>query len=209
MSYLRDPSKIYSASFAAIEKEIELSKFPSSLHNIILRLVHAIAIPEIVKDIAWEGDIVKKTNIALAKAAPIIVDANMVAAGIMKDRLSQGSQVKCFLDHNSVPELAHSLSTTRSAAAVELWRPYLDGAIVSIGNAPTALFHLIDMLDDPKCPRPAVIFALPVGFVGAAESKTYLIEKKLGIPYITIKGRIGGSALAAAAVNATLVGDTV
>jgi precorrin-8X/cobalt-precorrin-8 methylmutase len=209
MSYLRDPAEIYRASFGAIEREVDLTKFPVSLHNIILRLVHAIAIPEIVKDITWGGDVLGNAVTALANAAPIIVDANMVAAGIMKDRLPKGSEVKCFLNDDSVPELAHSLATTRSAAAVELWRPYLDGAIVSIGNAPTALFHLSDMLDDPKCPRPAVIFALPVGFVGAAESKDYLIEKNFGIPYITVKGRIGGSALAAAAVNAVLLGGLI
>jgi precorrin-8X/cobalt-precorrin-8 methylmutase len=207
MNYLRNPEEIYQASFEAISKEIDLLKFPESLHSLVLRLVHAIAIPEIIDNIVWDGDVVGNASANLAKAAPIIVDANMVAAGIMKDRLPGGSQVKCFLNDDRVPTLAKSLATTRSAAAVELWRPYLEGAIVSIGNAPTALFHLIDMLDDTACPRPSVILGFPVGFVGAAESKAYLIKKIVDIPYITLKGRIGGSALAAAAVNAMLLGD--
>ena len=160
--------------------------------------------PEIIEDIAWEGDVAGASSSTLAKGAPIIVDANMVLAGIMPDRLPKGVEVMCSLRDEAVPELAQSLATTRSAAAVELWQPHLEGAIVAIGNAPTALFHLIDMLADTDCPRPAAIFAFPVGFIGAAESKAYLIEKELGIPYITLKGRKGGSALAAAAVNAVL-----
>jgi precorrin isomerase len=207
MNYLRNPDEIYQASFEAISKEIDLLKFPESLHSVVLRLVHAIAIPEIIDNIVWDGDVVGNASANLAKAAPIIVDANMVAAGIMKNRLPSGTQVKCFLNDDRVPTLAKSLATTRSAAAVELWRPYLEGAIVSIGNAPTALFHLIDMLDDTACPRPSVILGFPVGFVGAAESKAYLIKKIVDIPYITLKGRIGGSALAAAGVNAMLLGD--
>ena len=207
MNYLRNPDEIYEASFKAISKEVNLFKFPENLHSVVLRLVHAIAIPEIIDNIVWDGDVVGSASANLAKAAPIIVDANMVAAGIMKDRLPLNSEVKCFLNDDNVPALAKSLATTRSAAAVELWRPYLEGAIVSIGNAPTALFHLIDMLDDATCPRPSVILGFPVGFVGAAESKAYLIKKIVDIPYITLKGRIGGSALAAAAVNAMLLGD--
>jgi len=206
MSYLRDPAEIYRESFAAIAREVDLSGFPESLHKIVLRLVHAIAIPEITDELSWGGDVAGAASAALSKGAPIIVDVNMVLAGIMKDRLPDGCDVKCTLRDESVAELAKSMETTRSAAAVELWRPFLDGAIVSIGNAPTALFHLIDMLEDPDCPRPAAIFAFPVGFVGASESKAYLIEKNLGIPFITLQGRKGGSALASAAVNAVLLG---
>ena len=206
MSYLRDPKKIYQTSFEAILKEVDLSRFPESLHQIVIRLVHATAIPEIIENIVWDGDVAGNASSNIAKSAPIIVDANMVASGIMKERLPEGSRVKCFLNDDSVPKLAKALATTRSAAAVELWRPYLGDAVVSIGNAPTALFHLVDMLDDSSCPRPAVIFGFPVGFVGAAESKTYLIEKDLGIPYMTLTGRVGGSALAAAAINAVLLG---
>ena len=205
MNYLRDPDKIYLASFEAISREVDLAKFPESLHNIILRLVHAVAIPEIIDNIVWNGDVLGNARENLANFKPILVDANMVSAGIKRDLLPNGLKVKCFLDEDSVPSIAKAMATTRSAAAVELWRPFLEGAIVSIGNAPTALFHLIDMLDDPGCPRPAVIFGFPVGFVGAMESKAYLIEKDLGIPYITITGRLGGSALAAAAVNSVLL----
>lgn len=207
MSYLKDPAEIYRESFAAISREVDLSGFPENLHKIVLRLVHAIATPEIIEDIAWEGDVAGAAMAALAGGAPIIVDANMVVAGIMKDRLPEGSEVKCTLRDDSVAELAKSLETTRSAAAVELWRPFLAGAIVAIGNAPTALFHLLDMLEEPDCPRPAAIFGFPVGFIGAAESKAYLIEKNNGIPFITLQGRKGGSALAAAAVNAVLLGE--
>ncbi len=205
MSYLRDPAEIYRESFAAIAREVDLSNFPESLHRIVLRLVHAIAMPEIVEELAWDGDVAGASSAALAEGAPVIVDTNMVVAGIMQDRLPQGVEVLCSLRDDAVPELAHSLATTRSAAAVELWRPHLEGAIIAIGNAPTVLFHLIDMLEDNDCPRPAVIFAFPVGFIGASESKAYLIEKNLGIPFITLQGRKGGSALAAAAVNAVLL----
>jgi len=205
MSYLRDPAEIYRESFAAIAREVDLSNFPESLHRIVLRLVHAIAMPEIVEELAWDGDVAGASSAALAEGAPVIVDTNMVVAGIMQDRLPQGVEVLCSLRDDAVPELAHSLMTTRSAAAVELWRPHLEGAIIAIGNAPTVLFHLIDMLEDTDCPRPAVIFAFPVGFIGASESKAYLIEKNLGIPFITLQGRKGGSALAAAAVNAVLL----
>jgi precorrin isomerase len=206
MIYLKDPAEIYRASFAAIEREVDLSDFPESLHKIVQRLVHAVAIPEIVEDIAWDGDVAEAASSALTAGAPIIADANMVAAGIMKDRLPKDVEILCSLRDDAVPELAESLATTRSAAAVELWKPHLEGAIVAIGNAPTALFHLIDMLAEGDCPRPAAIFAFPVGFIGAAESKVYLIEKNLGIPFITLQGRKGGSALAAAAVNAVLLG---
>ena len=206
MRYLRDPKKIYQTSFEAILKEVDLSRFPESLHQIVIRLVHATATPGIIENIVWDGDVAGNASSNITKSAPIIVDANMVVSGIMKERLPEGSRIKCFLNDDSVPKLAKSLATTRSAAAVELWRPYLGDAVVSIGNAPTALFHLVDMLDDSSCPRPAVIFGFPVGFVGAAESKTYLIEKDLGIPYMTLTGRFGGSALAAAAINAVLLG---
>ncbi|MEE3000375.1 MAG: precorrin-8X methylmutase [Pseudomonadota bacterium] len=206
MRYLRDPKKIYQTSFEAILKEVDLSRFPESLHQIVIRLVHATATPGIIENIVWDGDVAGNASSNIAKSAPIIVDANMVVSGIMKERLPEGSRIKCFLNDDSVPKLAKSLATTRSAAAVELWRPYLGDAVVSIGNAPTALFHLVDMLEDSSCPRPAVIFGFPVGFVGAAESKTYLIEKDLGIPYMTLTGRFGGSALAAAAINAVLLG---
>jgi len=160
--------------------------------------------PEIVDDVSWEGDVVGAARIALSKEAPVIVDSTMVEAGINKENLPKASKIVCTLAEENVSKLALTLATTRSAAAVELWRPYIEGSIISIGNAPTALFHLVDMLQDTKCPRPAAIFGFPVGFVGAAESKAYLVDKNRDIPFITLHGRKGGSALAAAAINALL-----
>ena len=205
MSYLKDPTAIYRQSFQAIRREVDLSCFPEALHPMVLRLVHAAAQPDIVSDLAWEGDPAAAARGALTGGAPVLVDAKMVAVGIMAGRLPSGSQVRCRLDDPKVAGLARELGTTRSAAAVELWRPDLAGAVIAIGNAPTALFHLLEMLADGDCPRPAVLLAFPVGFVGAAESKEALIAAKTGIPYITLRGRRGGSAYAAAAVNALLI----
>lgn len=205
MSYIKDPAEIYRESFAAIRREVDLSPFPEGLHNLVLRMVHAIAIPEITGNMVWRGDAATVAMEAIKGGAPILVDANMVMAGIMKDRLSSGSEIICTLREQNVEGLAKSLGTTRSAAAVELWRPHLAGAVVAIGNAPTALFHLIEMLAQDDCPQPAAILAFPVGFIGAAESKQALIDSGLEIPYVTLKGRQGGTPLAAAAVNAILL----
>lgn len=204
MSYLKDPAAIYRQSFRAIRREVDLSRFPEALHPMVLRLVHAAAQPDIAADLAWEGDPAAAATGALTGGAPVLVDTKMVAAGIMAGRLPQGSHVHCRLDDPRVADLARELGTTRSAAAVELWRPDLTGAVIAIGNAPTALFHLLEMLADGDCPPPAALLAFPVGFVGAAESKEALIAAETGIPYITLRGRLGGSAYAAAAVNALL-----
>jgi precorrin-8X/cobalt-precorrin-8 methylmutase len=206
LDYLRDPAAIYARSFELIRSEVPLERFPPALHGMVLRLVHACGMPEIVDGLAWSGDPAGAGRDALAAGAPILVDANMVAAGIMAGRLPARNQVRVTLDEPGVPELAARLGTTRSAAAVERWRPHLPGAVVAIGNAPTALFHLLERLGEwPE--RPAVLLAFPVGFVGAAESKDALIVARgLGVPWITLAGRRGGSALAAAAVNALLVG---
>jgi precorrin isomerase len=207
MSYLKDPSEIYQASFAAIRGEVDLSPFPDALHRVILRLVHAAAMPDITGDLAWSGDPVGAAERALGKGEAVLVDATMVAAGIMADRLPQPARVVCTLQDPATAGLAERLGTTRSAAAVELWRPHLEGAVIAIGNAPTALFHLLDMLTSPDCPRPAALFAFPVGFIGAAESKQALLDSETDIPYLTLTGRRGGSAYAAAAINALLVGE--
>jgi precorrin-8X/cobalt-precorrin-8 methylmutase len=192
MDYLRDPEAIYRQSFAAIRREVDLTDMPESLHAIALRLVHACGRPEIVRDLAWRGD-----PAAAAKGVrTIFVDATMVAAGIT--RLS----ARCTLNDPRVPGLAKEHGTTRSAAAVDLWRDGLAGAVVAIGNAPTALFRLLEILAEPNPPQPAAIFAFPVGFVGAAESKEALIASGTTVPYLTLRGRFGGSALAAAAINA-------
>lgn len=198
--YVKDPDEIYRQSFATIRAEAGLERLPEDLQALAERMIHACGMTDIVGDIAWDRDPVAKAKFALENNAPILCDAQMVASGIIRKRL-RGNDVVCVLDDPSLPDLAQRLGTTRSAAAVELWRTRLDGAVVAIGNAPTALFHLIDRIEAGG-PRPAAIFAFPVGFVGAAESKQALIEAKLGIPYVTLRGRRGGSAIAAAAINA-------
>ena len=204
LAYLRDPDAIYAHSFSLIRAEVDLARFPEALHGVVLRLVHACAMPEIVRELAWAGDPVGAGRNALVGGAPVLCDVGMVAAGIMRARLPAGNEILTTLDHPGVADVAVGLGTTRSAAAVELWRPRLDGAVLAIGNAPTALFHLLERLTAwPE--RPAAILAFPVGFVGAAESKAALIAAGPGVPYLTLEGRLGGSALAAAAVNALLV----
>jgi precorrin isomerase len=199
--YLRDPQEIYRRSFERLRAECDLSAIPAALEPIALRLVHACAMPDILASLAWDGDPAAAGAAALAGGAPVIADCRMAADGVIRDRLPADNPVLCPLNDPRVPELARSQGTTRSAAAVDLWRAELEGAVVAIGNAPTALFRLLEILLD-GAPRPAAILGFPVGFVGAAESKQALIEADLGIPYVTLRGRRGGSALAAAAVNA-------
>lgn len=203
--YLRDPAAIYALSFALIQAEVPLDRFPPDLHPAVLRLVHACGMPGIADDLAWSGSPMAAGRAALAAGAPVYCDARMVAAGIMQARLPAANAVEVTLDDPRTATLAKELGTTRSAAAVELWRPGLAGAVVAIGNAPTALFHLLERLA-AWTERPALILGFPVGFVGAVESKQALIAADLGIPYLTLRGRRGGSAMAAAAVNALLVG---
>lgn len=205
--YLRDPDAIYARSFELIRAEVALDGFPWALRSTVLRLVHACGMPDIAPDLAWHGDPAGVGHAALAAGAPIVTDARMVAAGILNARLPSTNRIVLTLDDERTPALAAELGTTRSAAAVELWRPHLAGAVVAIGNAPTALFHLLERLSAwPE--RPAVILAFPVGFVGAAESKEALIANRLEVPWLTLRGRRGGSAMAAAAVNALLVAAT-
>ena len=205
MEYLRDPAEITRRSFEIVRTEADLDSLPEALAPVAVRLVHACGMPDIVGDLAWHPALVKGARTTLASGAPVIADCRMVADGVIRDRLPAGNDVVCTLDTPDVPALARHLGTTRSAAAVELWGDRLAGALVAIGNAPTALFRLIELLAE-GAPRPAAILAFPVGFVGAAESKQALIEADLGVPYLTLRGRRGGSALAAAAVNA-LAGD--
>lgn len=200
-TYLRDPDAIYRESFDRIRREIDLSRFPEALHALVLRLVHAAGDPAIAGDLVWSEGAAAKGHDALAAGAPILVDAAMVAAGITARLLPRRNRVRCFLDDRRVPALAKRLDTTRSAAAVELWRPDLAGAVIAIGNAPTALFRLLELLA-AGAPKPALVLGFPVGFVGAAEAKAALAENRLDLPFIALKGRRGGSALAAAAVNA-------
>jgi precorrin-8X/cobalt-precorrin-8 methylmutase len=200
-TYLRDPSEIYRRSFALIEAEADLARFPPELRSLAMRLAHAAGDTAIVRDLAWSPGAATAGRGVLADGAPILVDSSMVAAGIIAARLPARNEVICTLNAFEVPEIARRLGTTRSAAAVELWRPHLAGAIVAIGNAPTALFRLLEMLADAAAPKPALVLGFAVGFVGAAEAKGALAEFG-GLDFITLRGRRGGSALAAAAVNA-------
>jgi len=202
--YVKDPAEIYRRSFATIEAEARLDRLPASLSTVARRMIHACGMTDLVDDLAWGGDPVAAAGRALNDGAPILTDAQMVASGIIRARFPK-TEIVCLIAEDEVAETASRLRTTRSAAAIELWRGRLQGAIVAIGNAPTALFHLLDMIEAGG-PRPAAIFGFPVGFVGAAESKQALIDADLGIPYLTLRGRRGGSAIAAAAVNA-LVDD--
>jgi precorrin-8X/cobalt-precorrin-8 methylmutase len=194
-AYLRDPAAIYRRSFALIRREVDLSRLPREMRPIALRLVHTTGEPAILDDLVWSKGAATIGRKALTAGADVLVDATMVAAGITK------RHARCTLNDKRVPALAKRLRTTRSAAAVELWRPRLRGAVVAIGNAPTALFHLLEMIA-AGAPKPALVLGFPVGFVGAAEAKAALQENSWGIPFIALAGRRGGSALAAAAVNA-------
>jgi len=203
--YLRDPAAIYQRSFDLVREESDLSHLPFEMHPIALRLVHAVADPTILADLVWSVGAAKAGQAALARGAPVLVDAQMVAYGITKKRLPAGNKVICLLDDPAVLTLARQRKTTRSAASLELWVPLLDGALVAVGNAPTALFRLLELIEE-GAPHPALVLGFPVGFVGAAESKAALGANRLGIPYIALAGRRGGSALAAAAVNALASG---
>jgi precorrin-8X/cobalt-precorrin-8 methylmutase len=199
--YLRDPDAIYRRSFAVIEAEADLSRFPPEMRPVALRLAHAAGDATILHDLAWSENAVTEGKRALADGAPILVDSRMVAVGVIGGRLPGKSDIVCTLGDAGTPQLAESLRTTRSAAAVELWRPHLAGAVVAIGNAPTALFHLLELIAG-GAPKPALVLGFPVGFVGAAEAKAALVEFGDGLDFITLHGRRGGSALAATAVNA-------
>ncbi|MEG6508916.1 precorrin-8X methylmutase [Methyloligella sp. 2.7D] len=199
-SYIRDGAEIYRNSFAIIRSEADLSRFSGQAEKVAVRIIHATGMVEIVQDIVMSDGFADAARGALLAGAPILCDAQMVAHGVTRARLPSGNQVICTLSDPDVPRLAEEMGTTRSAAALELWRPHLEGAAVAIGNAPTALFRLLEMLED-GAPKPAAIIGVPVGFVGAAESKEALAAYA-GVPYLIVRGRKGGSAIAAAAVNA-------
>ena len=199
--YLRDPDEIYRRSFTAVRAATDLSGLAPDMESLALRLVHACAMPEIVADLVHSDGAASAGRAALAAGAPILVDAAMVAAGIARSRLPAGNRVLCTLDAPGVAAAAKAAGTTRSSAAVDLWRPHLAGSVAVFGNAPTALFRLLELLAE-GAPRPALILGFPVGFIGAAESKSALAEGHGGVPFIALLGRRGGSALAAAAVNA-------
>jgi precorrin-8X/cobalt-precorrin-8 methylmutase len=198
--YLRDGAAIYAQSFATIRAEADLSHLSADDADVAVRMIHACGMVEAAANFVFAPGVVAAAKAALQAGAPILCDSEMVAHGVTRTRLPSDNAVLCTLRDPRVPELAASLCTTRSAAALSLWVENLAGAVVAIGNAPTALFRLLEMLD-AGAPRPAVIIGIPVGFVGAVESKEALIEDSRGIPFIAVRGRIGGSAMAAAALN--------
>ncbi|MFD6897286.1 precorrin-8X methylmutase [Rhodococcus sp. NPDC060086] len=199
--YETDGAEIYVRSFATIRAESDLAAIPGDAEKVAVRMIHASGQTDLAKDLVIHPDLVSAARTALNAGAPIIADANMVAAGVTRKRLPADNEVLCLLGDPRVPELAQQWNTTRSAAAVSLWADRLGGAVVAIGNAPTALFHLLEMLD-AGAPRPAAIVGVPVGFIGAAESKEALIAHALQIPHLVVRGRRGGSAMASSALNA-------
>jgi len=200
-SYLRDGTAIYERSFAIIRAEADLSCFSAEEADVAVRMIHACGAIEAAQHIVFAPNLVAAARGALAAGAPILCDAEMVAHGITRARLPARNEVICTLNDPRVPDLARELETTRSAAALDLWRDHFAGAVVAIGNAPTALFRLLDLLD-AGAPKPAAVLGIPVGFVGAAESKDALAADPRGVPFLIVRGRIGGSAMTAAAINA-------
>ena len=203
--YERDPAAIYAQSFSTVRKEARLDRFPKGLDALAIRLIHACGMVEVADRLAFSPDAYAAGRSALESGAPVFCDCEMVAAGIIRDRLPADNEVIVTLNDQTVPEHARQIGNTRSAAAVELWGDRLEGAVVAIGNAPTALFHLLELLD-AAAPKPAVILGFPVGFVGAAESKAELVERPRGCEFVALRGRRGGSAMASAAVNALAAG---
>lgn len=199
--YETDGAAIYLASFAMIRAEADLARFTPEEEIVAVRMIHAAGMVGLERDVRFSPGMAIAARAALEAGAPILCDARMVSEGITRARLPANNEVICTLHDPQVPDLAKKMQNTRSAAALELWRPHLAGSIVAIGNAPTALFHLLNMLEDPACPRPAAIIGCPVGFVGAAESKDALMEAP-PVPSLIVQGRLGGSAITVAAVNA-------
>jgi precorrin-8X/cobalt-precorrin-8 methylmutase len=200
-AYLRDGAAIYERSFAIIRAEADLSRFSAEEAEIVVRMIHACGQVDVAQHVVFGGNFVAATRNALAAGRPIFCDAEMVVHGITRARLPAQNDVICTLNDPCIPALAKRFNTTRSAAALDLWLDRLGGAIVAIGNAPTALFRLLDLIDN-GVPKPAAIIGIPVGFVGAAESKAALVADPRGVPFLTVRGRMGGSAMTAAAINA-------
>ena len=200
-AYETDGAAIYRQSFAMIRAEADLARFDAEEEPVAVRMIHAAGLVALAKDIRFSPGFARTARAALRAGAPILCDARMVTEGITRARLPADNAVICTLHTPETVTLAREMATTRSAAALEFWRPYLAGAVVAIGNAPTALFHLLNMLEDPDCPRPAAIIGCPVGFVGAVESKDALWAAQ-PVPCVIVEGRLGGSAITVAAINA-------
>ena len=201
IDYIRDGQEIYRNSFAIIRAEANLDSIPADLEKLAVRVIHACGMIDAIEDLRFSPGAGKAGRDALAGGAPILCDARMVLEGVTRTRLPANNKVICTLKEDGVAEMAQEKGNTRSAVALELWRPYLEGSVVVIGNAPTALFYLLEMID-AGAPKPALILGFPVGFVGAAESKAMLAADSRGVPFVIMQGRRGGSAMAAAAVNA-------
>lgn len=204
LDYVRDAAEIYRQSFATIRAEADLARFPDDVSRVVVRLIHTCGQVDVTEHVAYTDDVVTRTHAALAAGAPILCDSSMVAAGITRSRLprkGEANEVVSLVADPRAPELAKKLGSTRSAAAVDLWADRLGGAVLAIGNAPTALFRLLELLDE-GAPVPAAVLGGPVGFVGSAQSKDELIARPRGMAYLVVTGRRGGSAMAAAAVNA-------
>lgn len=199
--YEKDGPAIYRQSFATIRAEADLAGLPADVSQVAVRMIHACGMVDLVTDLAFSPNAVADARAALRAGAPILCDVAMVASGVTRKRLPADNDVVCTLSDPSVPELAAKMGTTRSAAALELWRDRLEGAVVAVGNAPTALFRLLEMIEE-GAPRPAAVIGVPVGFVGAMESKEALAAHPSGLEHLIIRGRRGGSAIAAAALNA-------
>lgn len=201
IDYSRDAHDIYRQSFAIIRAEANLERIPADLEKLAVRVAHSCGMPDVIDDLVFSPNAGAIGRAALAAGAPILCDSQMVANGVTRARMPAGNEVICTLNDPQVAELAARLGTTRSAAALELWLPKLAGSVVAIGNAPTALFRLLEMID-AGAPKPALILGFPVGFVGAAESKDELAANPRGVPFVIVRGRRGGSAMAAGALNA-------
>ncbi|OYU38274.1 MAG: precorrin-8X methylmutase [Pseudorhodobacter sp. PARRP1] len=200
-TYITDGAEIYRQSFAMIRAEADLARFTPEEEIVAVRMIHAAGMVGLEAYVEFSAGMAIAARAALEAGAPILCDARMVSEGVTRGRLPAGNAVICTLHDPAVAGLAKKMGNTRSAAALEMWRPHLVGAVVAIGNAPTALFHLLNMLEDPTCPRPAAIIGCPVGFIGAAESKAALMEV-LPVPSLIVRGRLGGSAITVAAINA-------
>ena len=201
MDYIKDPTAIYAKSFSTIRAEVDFNQYPSDVAMMVERMIHACGMIDLVGDIQYSDDVALSATRAISNGAPIITDCEMVRSGIIAAFLPANNDVLCHLNDETVPSLARREKTTRSAAQVALWKEHIEGAVIVIGNAPTALFALLEVLDQ-GAPKPAAIIACPVGFVGAAESKAELAANPRGVPFMTVTGRRGGSAIASAAFNA-------
>ncbi|MEV0373824.1 precorrin-8X methylmutase [Streptomyces sp. NPDC050636] len=199
--YEKDGASIYRQSFATIRAEADLAGLPADVSKVAVRMIHACGMVDLVRDLAFTPEVAANARKALRAGAPILCDANMVASGVTRKRLPANNDVLCTLADPTVPDLAARMGTTRSAAALELWRDRMEGAVIAVGNAPTALFRLLEMIEE-GAPRPAAVIGIPVGFIGAAESKDALIAHPSKLDHIVVRGRRGGSAMAAAAINA-------